>query len=284
MPELLRGGVTTVMEIGGHGEYVVERAAHYGLRVYMGQAFRSGRWLTRDGKRVEWEWNEERGPRGTAARGGVPRPPRRRPRRPRPLLLRAGPDRHLHPGPAPGGASASPTRRGCRTRCTPRSRWWSSTRWWPATARRRSRGCRSWACSAPTPSWATPSSSAAPRGRTTRRATWPIMADSGCSVAHAVWVFARRGVPMESFARYRAAGRQHVARHRHQPPERDRGDALGRGLLEDGGAQHRGHHRRARLRRGHPRRGARARPRRPRAASPPAPRPTSCCGRRPRGG
>jgi cytosine/adenosine deaminase-related metal-dependent hydrolase len=33
-----------------------------------------------------------------------------------------------------------------------------------------------------------------------------IMADAGCSVAHAVWVFARRGVVMESFARYKAAG------------------------------------------------------------------------------
>jgi 5-methylthioadenosine/S-adenosylhomocysteine deaminase len=33
-----------------------------------------------------------------------------------------------------------------------------------------------------------------------------IMADAGCSVAHAVWVFARRGVLMESFARYKAAG------------------------------------------------------------------------------
>jgi cytosine/adenosine deaminase-related metal-dependent hydrolase len=33
-----------------------------------------------------------------------------------------------------------------------------------------------------------------------------IMADAGCSVAHAVWVFARRGVAMESFARYKAAG------------------------------------------------------------------------------
>jgi len=32
------------------------------------------------------------------------------------------------------------------------------------------------------------------------------MADAGCSVAHAVWVFARRGVLMESFARYKAAG------------------------------------------------------------------------------
>jgi 5-methylthioadenosine/S-adenosylhomocysteine deaminase len=33
-----------------------------------------------------------------------------------------------------------------------------------------------------------------------------IMGDTGCSVAHAVWVFARRGVAMESFARYREAG------------------------------------------------------------------------------
>jgi cytosine/adenosine deaminase-related metal-dependent hydrolase len=33
-----------------------------------------------------------------------------------------------------------------------------------------------------------------------------IMGDAGCSVAHAVWVFARRGVIMESFARYKRAG------------------------------------------------------------------------------
>jgi cytosine/adenosine deaminase-related metal-dependent hydrolase len=33
-----------------------------------------------------------------------------------------------------------------------------------------------------------------------------IIADAGASVAHAVWVFARRGVIMESFARYKAAG------------------------------------------------------------------------------
>src|SRR5262250_3381626 len=66
MAELLRGGVTTVMEIGGQGEYVVERAPHYGLRVYVGQAFRSGRWLTRDGRRVEWEWDESEGRQGLA--------------------------------------------------------------------------------------------------------------------------------------------------------------------------------------------------------------------------
>jgi 5-methylthioadenosine/S-adenosylhomocysteine deaminase len=33
-----------------------------------------------------------------------------------------------------------------------------------------------------------------------------IMAESGCSVAHAPWVFARRGVLLESFALYRKAG------------------------------------------------------------------------------
>jgi hypothetical protein len=35
-----------------------------------------------------------------------------------------------------------------------------------------------------------------------------IMAERGCSVAHAVWVFARRGVLMESFALYRRARHQ----------------------------------------------------------------------------
>src|SRR5262245_27748737 len=56
---LLRGGVTPVVEIGGASEYVVARAGDFGLRVYVGLAFRSGRWLTRDGRRVEWEWDEE---------------------------------------------------------------------------------------------------------------------------------------------------------------------------------------------------------------------------------
>src|SRR5574342_883767 len=43
MAELLRGGVTTVLEIGQLGEHVVERAGHFGLRVYLGLSFRSGR-------------------------------------------------------------------------------------------------------------------------------------------------------------------------------------------------------------------------------------------------
>jgi cytosine/adenosine deaminase-related metal-dependent hydrolase len=42
MAELLRGGVTTVLEIGALGDYVVERAGHYGLRVYMGLSLYAG--------------------------------------------------------------------------------------------------------------------------------------------------------------------------------------------------------------------------------------------------
>ena len=33
-----------------------------------------------------------------------------------------------------------------------------------------------------------------------------ILAETGANVAHAVWVFARRGIAMESFARYLARG------------------------------------------------------------------------------
>src|SRR5882672_8065403 len=66
MAELLRGGVTTVLDIGRQGEAVAERAERFGLRVYEGLTFRSGRWLTRDGRRVVWEWDEEAGREGLA--------------------------------------------------------------------------------------------------------------------------------------------------------------------------------------------------------------------------
>src|SRR5262249_36491175 len=75
MAELLRGGVTTVMEIGGASEHVVARAGDFGLRVYVGLAFRSGRWLTRDGRRVVWEWDEEQGRQGLAPALELPKRP-----------------------------------------------------------------------------------------------------------------------------------------------------------------------------------------------------------------
>jgi 5-methylthioadenosine/S-adenosylhomocysteine deaminase len=64
MAELLRTGTTTVMEIGGLGHDAVAEAGKVGLRLYVGQGYRSGRWYTDDGKTVKYEWDEEAGERG----------------------------------------------------------------------------------------------------------------------------------------------------------------------------------------------------------------------------
>ena len=62
--ELLRSGTTTVLEMGGQGEYVAEEAGRLGLRAYVGQMYRSGRWYTPDGRKVQYEWDEEAGRNG----------------------------------------------------------------------------------------------------------------------------------------------------------------------------------------------------------------------------
>ena len=61
MAELLRTGTTTIMEIGHRAPEAVEQANKVGMRLYMGLGYRSGRWLTTDGKRVAWEWDEPAG-------------------------------------------------------------------------------------------------------------------------------------------------------------------------------------------------------------------------------
>jgi 5-methylthioadenosine/S-adenosylhomocysteine deaminase len=205
MAELLRGGVTTVMEIGGLGEYVVERAPHYGLRVYVGLAFRSGRWLTRDGKRVEWEWDEEQGTQG---------------------LRRAVAFHERHDGTHRGLVRCFFAPAQIDT-CTPVLL---------KEAKRHADAVRAPYQVHTSQSVVEFNEMVARHGKTPIAwmrelgvlgpntilghaiiiggSSWTnypagdvrIMADSGCSVAHAVWVFARRGVAMESFARYRAAG------------------------------------------------------------------------------
>ena len=205
MAELLRGGVTTCLEIGGLGDYVVDRAAHYGLRVYMGLAFRSGRWLTRDGRRVTWEWDEESGRHG---------------------LRRAVELFKKHDG-AHGGLVRCCFSPAQVDTCTPEllieaKRWADETRR-PFTVhtsqsvvefnemlQRHGKTPVAWlndlgvlgdntvlghAIIVGGSSWTN-----YPAGDVA------LMAESGCSVAHAVWVFARRGVLMESFALYRTAG------------------------------------------------------------------------------
>ena len=64
MAELLKTGCTTVVELGGLSDYTVERAGACGLRLYIGPSFRSGRWFTDDGKTVKYEWDEAAGERG----------------------------------------------------------------------------------------------------------------------------------------------------------------------------------------------------------------------------
>jgi cytosine/adenosine deaminase-related metal-dependent hydrolase len=205
MAELLRGGVTTVMEIGTLGEYVVERAPHYGLRVYMGQAFRSGRWLTKDGKRVEWEWNEEQGRQG----------------------LKRAIDFHTRWDGAHGGLVSCFVSPSQIDTCAPdllkdAKRFADEVKrpYQVHTSQSVVEFNEMVARYGKTPiAWMRElgvlgSNTILGHAIIIGGSSWTnypegdirLMAEAGCSVAHAVWVFARRGVAMESFARYRAAG------------------------------------------------------------------------------
>ena len=284
MAELLRGGVTTVMEIGGLGR-VRGRARAPTTASACTWARPSAPGAGSRGTASAWSGS------GTRSRGGGPararwtstrsttaptaascaassRPPRSTPARPRCSRKR----------------SASRTRRACRTRCTPSQ---SVVEFNEMVARH-----------GKTPiAWMRELGVLGPN----------TILGHAIIIGGSSWTNYPAGDVRDHGGRgllgrprgvgVRAAGRghgvvralprrrrQHVARHRHQSAERDRGDAVGRGVLEDRGAQHRGHHRRARLRRGHPRRGAGARARRPRAHRAGGARPTSCCGGRPRGG
>ncbi len=61
MVELIRTGTTTIMEMGGIGDYVADACERVGLRAYIANGYRSGRWLTRDGKKMEYAWDEQQG-------------------------------------------------------------------------------------------------------------------------------------------------------------------------------------------------------------------------------
>lgn len=61
MAELIRTGTTTVMEIGGRGDYTADAIEKAGLRAYIANGYRSGRWFTQDGKKMAYEWDEQAG-------------------------------------------------------------------------------------------------------------------------------------------------------------------------------------------------------------------------------
>ncbi|MGH7393123.1 MAG: amidohydrolase family protein, partial [Candidatus Rokuibacteriota bacterium] len=205
MAELLRGGVTTVLEIGRQGEAVVERAGRFGLRVYMGLSFRSGRWHTTDGRRVAWDWDVEAGRQG---------------------LARAVQFLEKHDG-AHGDlvrACFAPAQVDtCTADLLREARRLADAAHRPLTVHASQSVVEfneMLARHGKTPvAWLAELGVLGPNtvlghAIITGGSSWTsypagdvaIMADSGCSVAHAVWVFARRGVLMESFARYGAAG------------------------------------------------------------------------------
>jgi cytosine/adenosine deaminase-related metal-dependent hydrolase len=205
MAELLRGGVTTVLEIGQLGEHVAAQAARFGLRVYVGLSFRSGRWRTRDGRRVEWEWDEENGRRG---------------------LARALEFHDRHDG-AHGGLVRACLAPAQVDTCTPAllrdARRAADERGCPITLHASQSVVEFHEMVArhgQTPvAWLRDLGFLGPRtilghAIIVAGSSWTnhppgdvrILGDAGCSVAHAPWVFARRGVAMESFARYREAG------------------------------------------------------------------------------
>jgi cytosine/adenosine deaminase-related metal-dependent hydrolase len=59
--ELARTGTTTVVQLGGHEEYAADAIEASGLRGYVAPMYRSGRWFTPDGRRVDYEWAEDDG-------------------------------------------------------------------------------------------------------------------------------------------------------------------------------------------------------------------------------
>ncbi len=205
MPEMLRSGCTTVMEMGGSGEYVAERAAVYGMRCYVAQGFRSGRWVTYDGRRVQWELSEEAGQQGLAralefiskhdgAHDGLVRG----------FLSPAQVDTCTEALFLESKRQADALGVRLQTHCSQ-----STVEFWEMLGR-----------NGVTPiKWLSDIGVLGPNvilghAIIIGGGSWSnypagdiqVMADAGCTVAHAPWVFARRGIAMESFARYQAAG------------------------------------------------------------------------------
>ena len=65
--ELLKSGVTTFTDYSPARKGWLEDLAGSGIRACVAPMYRSARWLTRDGQRVEYEWNETAGREAMAA-------------------------------------------------------------------------------------------------------------------------------------------------------------------------------------------------------------------------
>ena len=205
MGELLRTGTTTVMEIGGIGDYTAEAVEKAGLRAYIANSYRSGRWFTPDGKRVDYAWDEETGRENfRKAVEFIERIDGRANGRVRGFLSPAQVDTcteellrmskqasdsmrvplALHTSQSTNEFQEMVRRNGC----TP-VEWLREIGFlgeWNILGHVIIIAGSSWAQYAGD--------------------DLALLADSGASVAHCVWVFARRGIAMESFPRYLEAG------------------------------------------------------------------------------
>jgi cytosine/adenosine deaminase-related metal-dependent hydrolase len=203
--ELLHTGTTTALEMGPVHEYTAEQAARFGFRAYIGPMYRSGRWLTRDGKSVQWVWDEETGNKNferavdwieqnDGAHGGLVKG----------FLSPAQVDTCSE-------ALLKRTREAANRLHVPIQIHASqSTIEFQEMVRRHGKSPIEWmhdigflgpdvilghAIIITGTSWANYAGD-----------DLAIMGGVGCSVAHAPWVFARRGIAMESFHRYQQAG------------------------------------------------------------------------------
>src|SRR5215204_1662218 len=205
MAELLRTGTTTVMEIGSYGEEAVRQAGRVGMRLYMGPGYRSGRWYTDDGKEVKYAWDEEAGLRA---------------------MERAVRFIEEHDGVQNGRIKGflSPSQVDtCTEDLLRRSRQAATSMGVPLalhTSQSVNEFLEMTRRHGTTPiEWLRDIGFLGPdvilgHAIIVAPGSWTnwggddigILADTGTNVAHAVWVFARRGIAMESFARYLARG------------------------------------------------------------------------------
>lgn len=203
--ELITTGCTTAVELGGFSDDIVLRAGEYGLRLYIGPSFRSGRWFTDDGRTVQYAWDEAAGEQGLRqALAFIEKHQGAYADRIRGILSPAQVDtctaELLQHSKAAAEAMGIPL-----TLHTSQSvnEFQEMTRrhgltpieWLHHIGFLGPRTILGHAIIIGGSSWT----------------NYPaddlkILADTGTSVAHAVWVFARRGIAMESFGKYLRAG------------------------------------------------------------------------------
>ena len=203
--EQIRSGTTTVVEMGPCSPEDVELAAEYGNRVYFGPMYASAAWHTPDGKQVRYQWDEEAGERGLDSaidfiheyhgacddriRGLLS--PLSADTCTESLLKRSQEAARDLAVPLTIHASQSVIEFNemlARYGKTPLA-------WLSDIGFLRENVILGHAIIIGGSSWAN-----YPEGDLS------VLAESGCTVAHCPWVFARRGIVMESFHRYRQSG------------------------------------------------------------------------------